>query len=287
LRLERISAEEIEIVVIDNSQAGSASDVYQAYVRNGRFKSTFVHEPRKGLAVARNAALTAALNLRASLLASIDDDELPDPSWLEALVHAIETTGSAAAIGPVRPIFETLPAPALPISAFSDRRTPKEGFVDDGYTCNAVLSLAAIDKLNLRFDTRFNETGGEDTYFFRQLLDQGMKIAWAEHALVHSVIPPHRMSVSWILRRWYRTGMIEAHLGSRDPASLMGRLINLARGGARVAAGACRVAGAALISPWRKQSDVVASIYTICRGAGLIANVFGRNYEEYAHRRYR
>ncbi len=285
-RFEHISNEELRLVVIDNSQVGSAAGVYAEYAKNGRFKAAFLHEPRKGLAVARNAALSAARAEGASHVAFIDDDELPDPSWLEALVDTLESADAAAAIGPVTPILETLPSASLPLSAYADRRQPRDGFVDDGYTCNAILTMAAIDCGNLHFDARFNETGGEDTYFFKQLRDQGMKIAWAERALVHAVIPRHRMSAAWILRRWYRTGMIEAHLGRYDPASPKGKLVNLAKGGARLVVGAGRVAVVAILSPWRK-SAFLASFYTVCRGAGMIANVFERDYEEYAPSRYR
>jgi glycosyltransferase involved in cell wall biosynthesis len=286
-RFERISDEELRLVVIDNSQARSAGDICAEYGKQGRFKSAYLHEPRKGLAIARNAALSAARAGGASHAAFIDDDELPDPSWLEALVGTLESANAAAAIGPVSPILETPPDASLPLSAYADRRQPRDGFVDDGYTCNAILAMAPIDRGNLHFDARFNETGGEDTYFFKQLRDQGMKIAWSERALVHAVIPRHRMSAAWILRRWYRTGMIEAHLGRYDPATLKGKLVNCARGMARLAGGSCRIVGAALLSPWQPPGTFIASFYTACRGAGLIANVFERDYEEYAPSRYR
>jgi glycosyltransferase involved in cell wall biosynthesis len=287
-QFRRISDEEIHLVLVDNSQAGTASAVCASYAQQGRFKATTVREPSKGLAIARNAALSAARSLQASHVAFVDDDELPDPSWLDALVGALEATDAAAAIGPVAPIFETQPSAMLPLSAFADRRVPKGSFVDDGYTCNAIIAVAAIDAAGkLQFDARFNQTGGEDTYFFKQLLDQGMKIAWAKEALVYAVIPRHRMSTAWILRRWYRTGMIEAHLGQHDPKSLRGRLLNFAKGTARIGGGSLRVAAAAFPNPWRERGAFVASFFTICRGAGLIANALGRDYEEYASSRYR
>lgn len=286
-RFERISDGEIGLVVIDNSQGGTASAVCATYAKHGRFRATFVHEPRKGLSVARNAALTAARTTGATHIAFIDDDELPDPGWLEALLDAVEETGAAAAIGPVDPLLEALPEAPLPLAAFADRRTPHGGFVDDGYTCNALVLMSAIDAANLKFDMRFNETGGEDTYFFKELRDHGMKIAWSERALVHAVIPRHRLSAGWILRRWYRTGMIEAHLGGYDPATIKGRLVNIARGSARLLAGTGLVAAAAVTSPWRERGAFLASFYTGCRGAGLIANAFNRDYHEYAEVRYR
>jgi glycosyltransferase involved in cell wall biosynthesis len=286
-RFRRLADADVHLVVIDNSAAASARDVVGGYVHQGRLAATYMHEPRKGLAVARNAALAAARGLGASYAAFIDDDEVPDPEWLEALLAALESHGAAAAIGPVTPLLETQPGSWLPLCAYVDRRAPRDGLVDDGYTCNAILSMDAITRANLHFDARFNETGGEDTYFFKELRDEGLTIAWSESARVHALIPRHRMSTSWILRRWYRTGIIEAHLGRYDPATLKGKAVNFAKGAVRVVAGSARVLGALILSPWRRPDSLIASFYTVCRGAGLIANVFERNYEEYAPTRYR
>lgn len=285
-RFLRMSDDEVHLVVVDNSSSASAVAVCETYAKHGRFKATFVHEPQKGLAIARNAAFAEAFKAGATHVASIDDDEVPDRVWLEALVDTLGSTGTAAVIGPVSPIFETKPSSWLPIGAYTDRRVPHAGIVDDGYTCNALLDSAAIIKSGLTFDMRFNETGGEDTYFFKELREKGFEIAWAEKAQVYSIVPRHRMSAAWILKRWYRTGMIEAHFGRHDPASAPGKIINLGRGVARVAGGAVRVAVAA-VRPWRNPGAFVASFYTICRGAGLIANVFERDYKEYARVRYK
>jgi hypothetical protein len=190
-------------------------------------------------------------------------------------------TGAAAAIGPVVPIFERPPQGWLPLLAYSDRRRPSQGFVDDGYTCNTICASAAIEANGLRFDDRFNATGGEDTFFFKELREKGMNIAWAEQAIVYAVIPEHRMSARWLWRRWYRTGDIEAHLGRRRPSTLAGRLRNLAGGMARILVGSARIVGTVIFRAWRRPDAVVASFYTACRGAGLIASVLGHRYKEY------
>lgn len=283
--LTSLRDEAIRIIVIDNSQAGSATDICNAYAAQGRFALSLVHERRKGLSFARNAALAAAQEARARHAAFIDDDELPSPSWLQSLFDALGATGAVAAIGPVYPVFEMPPGRWLPTLAYADLRQPRDGFVDDGYTCNAIIDLAAIE--DLRFDHRFNEMGGEDTFFFKQLRDRGARIAWSEQAVVHAVVPRQRMSATWLWRRWYRTGMIEAYVGRYDPASGRGKVVNFVRGLARLVAGSARIAGAGLLYTWRKPDAFVASFYTACRGAGLIANVLGRDYKEYAHPTYR
>jgi glycosyltransferase involved in cell wall biosynthesis len=284
-RFTQLRDEEVRIVVVDNSQDGSAAGICNAYAAHGRFSLFLVHERRKGLSMARNAALVAACETPTRYAASIDDDELPSPWWLQSLLDTMDTTGAAAAVGPVYPIFEVPPGRWVPTSAYADLRPPRDGFVDDGYTCNAMLDLAAVR--HLRFDDRFNQMGGEDTIFFKQLREGGARIAWSEQAIVQAIIPRQRMSSAWLWRRWYRTGMIEAYVGRYDPASGKGAVFNFARGLARMLAGSALIAGTALLYGWHKPDKVVASFYTACRGAGLIANVLGRDYKEYSLPTYR
>jgi glycosyltransferase involved in cell wall biosynthesis len=286
-RFLRLIDEQIHVIVIDNSPNGSVAASRDFSALRGRFSVSVVHEPSRGLSVARNRALAASRQAGASHVAFIDDDELPHPAWLEALHAALADKRAAAAIGPVVPIFESQPQSWLPLVAYADARGPRQGFVDDGYTCNMICALSAIDANGLRFDERFNLTGGEDTFFFKQLRERGLRVAWAEQAIVYSVIPRHRMSAGWLWRRWYRTGDIEAHLGNHLPSTPAGRLINLTRGMARILVGSVRIVGAAVFKAWHRPDAVVASFYTACRGLGLVANVLGHRYKEYGRRSYR
>jgi len=286
-RFVRLRDEQVHVIVIDNSQEGSAASNCGDLLVRERFAINFVHEPQQGLCSARNRALTAAHAACASHIAFIDDDELPHPAWLESLFVALTDTDAAAAIGPVIPLFEGQPPIWLPPQAYQDRRPPREGYVDDGYTCNTILTLSVIESNSLRFDERFNATGGEDTYFFKQLLEAGANIVWAEQAIVYSLVPRHRMTARWLWRRWYRTGDIEAHLGKFLPSTAKGRFFNLARGTARILVGGVRIVGTALFKTWRKPDAVVASFYTACRGAGLIASALGYRYREYEQTTYR
>jgi glycosyltransferase involved in cell wall biosynthesis len=288
LRLPQHYADEhIILVVVDNSEHGTARKTVNSFLETGRFGVTYVQEKKKGLSFARNAALDAARQADASLLAFIDDDEVPHPDWLRHLLTALEVSGAAAAIGPVCPIFTAMPFGRVPVGAYATRRSQTGGMVEDGYTCNVVMRLSAIDDNAIRFDEAFNETGGEDTLFFQKWRQRGLKIAWAENAVVYEFVPAARITSRWLLRRWYRTGNTESHLGAYPPDGAKGMLHNLARGSARVAAGGGRVAWAALRHAGRRPENVVASCYTLCRGAGLIAAVFGRRYDEYSRTRYR
>jgi hypothetical protein len=166
-------------------------------------------------------------------------------------------------------------------------RHPIGGFVTDGYTGNTILSVRALDAHGLTFNTCFNDTGGEDTIFFRDLGKCGEKIAAASDAIAYELVPSHRMSPRWLWRRWFRTGLVEAHLGKFEPTSLSGRAVNFAKGIVRLLAGSIRIVAAALLRGWDEPSAVVASFFTSARGAGLIAASIGKGFKEYADKTYR
>src|SRR3546814_14283746 len=74
---------------------------------------------------------------------------------------------------------------------------------------------------------------------FRDLLDAGERIVFAADAVVYDTVPPSRTRLGWLLRRWYRTGNIEAALYLRGrrrspwrrPANLLRGLLRIAAGG--------------------------------------------------------
>ncbi|NJM33706.1 MAG: glycosyltransferase, partial [Rhodomicrobium sp.] len=234
-RLTQLGDGQVGIVVVDNSAGATASGVIAQHSRTGRFALTAVHEPRKGLVYARNTCLQAAREANASHIVFIDDDEAAPPGWLEALYGRLKTSGASAAIGPVFPVFERPPPAWLPAYRYVNRVADRDGLVDDGYSCNAIVALSALSGAAARFDARFNETGGEDTMIFKALRDAGHRIAWAEDARVYEFVPARRMRAGWLFRRWFRTGNIEARLSADGTISMAGRLAALTRGGARIA----------------------------------------------------
>ena len=271
----------VRIVVVDNSAEATARPVVEAHAAALPFPVRLAHEPRPGLAVARNRALLEARAEGARLLAFIDDDELPSTDWLANLARAIEETGAAAAVGPVDPLFATMPPPWLPTAAYRAALKATSGFVADGYTGNCILDLAVLDAAGLRFDERFNETGGEDTAFFRSLMAAGHGIAWAESAVVRELVPRDRMRLRWLLSRWVRTGAIEAVIARSEQPRLRTVIACLGKGAVRLAGGSARLVGSAVLDNWRRPDRVVASLYTLCRGIGYVTGAFGRSPRKY------
>jgi glycosyltransferase involved in cell wall biosynthesis len=286
-RLHRFSDRQVSLLVIDNSADGSAERFCRGFSKSSRFALSYVHEPKKGLVNARNAGLTSASLAGATHVAFIDDDELAPPGWLEALFMRLTETGAAAVVGPVFPVFAECPPVWLPTERYANRPRAEGGFALEGHTCNALLDVREMAVRNLRFDIRFNETGGEDTMYFKTLRENGKRIAWAEDARLYERVPEHRMKAEWLFRRWYRTGNLETRLSERKVAWWIGRAVGLSKGLARIGLGTGRVLYALAMYSWRDRACVTSSCYTLCRGAGFLNAALGGSYREYARADYR
>ena len=94
-----------QIIVVDNSK-GRTADAVAA-----RFAGVdYVHEPRPGLSIARNAGIRAS---RGALIAFTDDDVEPGPSWTAEIVRAFAGASVDAVTGLVLPARLETPAQCL------------------------------------------------------------------------------------------------------------------------------------------------------------------------------
>ena len=83
---------EVVVVACDEGRAAIARHLGQPHVR-------LVRNDGAGVSAARNAGIAAA---GGEIIAFIDDDAVPEPTWLDHLVAAMDKTGAAAATGFVR-----------------------------------------------------------------------------------------------------------------------------------------------------------------------------------------
>lgn len=203
------------ILVVDNDPAGGAERTVRAAARAARPDGAeptgtapeivYVHEPEPGIVAGRNRALDESG--REHLLVFIDDDELPRPGWLAALLDARERHGCAAVTGPTPPVFETAPDPwVTACGAFDSWEAADGARVRSADTGNLLLDLGRVRALSLRFDPRYGLTGGEDSLFTRSLTLKGEEIRFAAGAVVDKRVPARRARRDWVLRRAHRSG---------------------------------------------------------------------------------
>ncbi|HEY0869766.1 MAG TPA: glycosyltransferase, partial [Acidothermaceae bacterium] len=192
----------IRVLVVDNDPAASGSAVVSAAADP---TIRYVHEPRPGIAAARNRALDEAASY--DLLVFIDDDEWPNPTWLESMLEVHDRTASAAVVGPVISEYAAEPDPWIKAGRFFDRRRLPSGTrIDVAATNNLLLDLRQVRAFGLRFDEAFGLSGGSDTLFTRELHRRGGALVWCDEAIVIDQVPMERLTRRWVLLRALRSG---------------------------------------------------------------------------------
>jgi succinoglycan biosynthesis protein ExoM len=211
---DTIPVPRIDIVIVDNEGNPNARQLCSDFQDRTSIPLTYVHESRRGISHARNACLDH-VPPSSEFFAMIDDDEVPDPDWLEQLLRSQSRTRADVVLGEVVPVFSAeAPAWIKQGHFFGSPRPSGRGGHDwkDGQdittaaTNNVLVRCSTYRELNLRFDTSVNLSGGEDDIFFRDLHDAGFRIVFSPSAKVRETIPPHRATLGYLVSVEYRIG---------------------------------------------------------------------------------
>jgi succinoglycan biosynthesis protein ExoM len=206
LDLVRRVPDSVTVVVADNSPHATARLLVETFAARSPLRVEYLHVERPSLSLARNGVLDAAARF-GQLLAMIDDDELPEPGWLDELMECRERTGSPLVVGPVIPRFDDGAPAWLRQGGFLDLAAyPEDAVIRDGITGNALVHLPTLGSLGIRFDERFGQSGGEDQLFFRHAAALGADIRFAARAAVYEAVPPERTTLRYLVRRELRKG---------------------------------------------------------------------------------
>ncbi|MFZ5491960.1 MAG: glycosyltransferase family 2 protein [Pseudomonadota bacterium] len=196
----------LTVLVVDNDAQASGRAVVDSFPPPSRWAIRYVVEPRPGVASARNRCLAEA---RTDLIAFIDDDEVPAPGWLAALLRCRASTQADAVFGSVVPRFDE-PPPAWSASGalFTKGRHPTGSVIgwEATYTANVLLTKRVLQLAGGAFDERFAASGGEDTQLFWRAERAGAKLVWCDEAVVHEHLPAARLRLAWLLRRAFKGG---------------------------------------------------------------------------------
>jgi succinoglycan biosynthesis protein ExoM len=266
----------ITVIVVDNDRDAPMRPLVEG--RSGfRWRLRYDCEPIQGLATARNRALDL-VPTDAEWIAFIDDDEVPEPGWLDELLYVARTYRAPIVQGPVRPMFVSPPPRWIVRGRFFEHGPFADGAAL-GYaaTNNSMIAAAVVRHLRLRFDDRFDRTGGEDQRFFGCAIRAGYRVVTAENALVCEWIPKDRTTLRYLLKRRFRMGNTLTMTDRIDggPGRLAVRAI---KGIGRIGLGMIQ---AVSLAP-RGASGLAAALCTIAWGTGSLAGLFGVAHREYA-----
>ena len=208
----------------------------------------------------------------------IDDDEVPEPGWLDELLSAQQRYGADVVGGPVVPdLPDATPGWVRRGRFLAYNRHPTGHRLPYVFTNNVLFRSSILDGLPIWFDERYNQTGGEDRHFFQRIGMAGYKIVWSDEAVVREWVPAERITVRWILQRSYRYGNTASNVELDLRPGARTRLMLPALAAYRLIKGACL-----LPVTWPLGRDrVVACLQQLCHGAGMLAGWVGCRYHEY------
>jgi len=253
-----------ELVVVDNDAVPSALATVQG-LELGRIAVRHVHEPRPGVAHARNAGLAAA---RGEWIAFLDDDEEAPSGWLAALLATQARHDADVVFGPVRGrVPETAGVHRAYLAGFFSRVGPEaEGPLDDYYGCgNSLIRRQALPHPTSPFALERNEIGGEDDLLFAQMKSRGATFAWAPEAWVWEDPIPARVTLRYALKRAFIYGQ-----GPSEHCASAGDRLGVARWMA-IGAGQAVVFGAIAAAAWLlRRPDRAKRLDQALRGLGKV-----------------
>lgn len=202
----------IKILIIDNDKNKSAEVVFEKFKNKADIH--YIVEENKGLSNVRNRALRTAIELNASHIAFIDDDEIADKNWLINHINFYNKFEDIyISSGLVNFKFENKhPNYIVNNNIFKSYNNKNLGKIKKTCGCgNVFMPLNIVKENNIYFSEEFNLSGGEDTDFFNHFSCNNYNIGWNYNAITYEIVDNSRTNVKWILKRAYNNGRITGY----------------------------------------------------------------------------
>jgi len=218
-----ISQPTLAIIIADNEAGSRAEQICHHFSESSSIPIHYLAVHTRGISYARNACLDHIPD-DTDFFAMIDDDEIPEPTWLEQLLITQARTDADVVYGPVRPVFTEAVPQWIRAGHFFETPEQSNKLIDrqlltSAATNNCLVRANIVRQPPIRFDPAFALTGGEDKLFFWQINAAGKPIVWAAHALVKEIIPPERACFSYLFRSAFRKGNVKLSVKLRQPTN--------------------------------------------------------------------
>jgi len=288
---EGVDDYDVRIVVVENDSEPACKAIVEACAAESPFPVQYVHEPRRGIPMARNAMLDAALAMNADRVAFLDDDQIAHPTYLAKHLEAARRDGldvvqpQIVSIFPDPPPFwatgQTGTVELTDIDApLAERKRNSAGTGGTMFSAHLVRPEA----MALRFDERLEMAGGEDSDFFARARRQGAIIALSRLPVVMEEV--HRSRLTF--KRYAARGLAHGGKQFTHYRNSNGFAAALRKHGLAVFPRFFRGVGQLAIAPVFAPFDMRRFKFTALEGgrnisvaAGLLGAIFSLQYEYY------
>lgn len=202
------------LLVVDNRPGHGVRERSQGDLDQLGIPFVWVEEPVPGISQARNRAVLEAIALGADAIAFLDDDNLPEHGWLEALTAVARREQADVVVGNRRKADRSDRDEGLMLRT-ADRLWKSDGMPELMSTANVLIGVEILKQLMISgpaFDTRFSPMGGEDADFFIRARALGAVFATAPDSIVDFRTEGARASVAGQIARKFKSGCAQAHL---------------------------------------------------------------------------
>jgi GT2 family glycosyltransferase len=194
-----------EVILVDDGSTDSTREIVSRFP-----EVRAIHQPNRGLSVARNVGLQAATG---EVVAYTDSDCLADPDWLTLLVHRLQSSEAAAVGGPNLSPEDGRVAACVDASPGQPTHVLEDDQVAEHIPgCNMAFRREALEAIG-GFDPVYRQAGDDVDVCWR-LQANGGWIAFAPSAFVWH---HRRQTAQAYLRQQFGYGRAEALLRLNHP----------------------------------------------------------------------
>ncbi len=218
LARQTVSHDRFQTLIVDS---GSTPEAHAKLQKLTDANTTLIRLDQPGVSLARNAGAAAA---KTRFIAYIDDDAIPDPTWVAAMLHALAKPGPPPAVigGRILPKWEAPLPPWWPASlrgvlsiiehqGQGEYRTPALPPKLEPYAANMVVDARLLlqsggfgGKLGRHGTTLLSD---EEVQLAWRLQDAGHSVRYDARIVVHHQIQAARFRPEWLLARLYWQGV--------------------------------------------------------------------------------
>lgn len=208
-----------EIIIVNNNSTDDTLEVLKPYQEKYKERIIVLNEFRQGVHFARN---TAAKSAKGELLYYTDDDMIADPDLLNEIIKPFLLDDKVATTsGRVLPQWETEPPKWVLkhcINGYLSLSDPSYDLLISSRDCNVYSCHQAIKKDVLFQAGGFNpeNTQGEwigdgETGLNLKIKELGYKFAFNGNSLIFHIIPPTRMTQTYLNKRLGNQGNCDSY----------------------------------------------------------------------------
>jgi len=264
------------LIIIDNDPERSASETIKN-IEKPPVLISYDCQLVKNISLTRNLAVKKSTG---EFLAFIDDDEYACVDWLLKLYSCLTRYKVDCVQGPVISYFPGNTSKWVTRSDFLNRERYATGTpLFSGRTGNCLIKSEVVRQFEVPFDPGFGLTGGEDSSFFRSIVNLNHTIIWCDEAEVYEYVTPERATLKWLLQRSFRGGNIHI-IQKNSQKNIATKIINLHFSLAKLltvlaASPLCLIIGIFEIK------FLIKSITKLTEYFGQIAAFWGVEYKQY------